>query len=328
LDVARCSRGLQHAIMRLELINRLRILSKRFFPRLPVVGKWFARGFRTREARFLRKQKIAAVRGMRDTARAWNKRIADVLAAPDNADIPRVPDAGRVVGNDIIMHNGLRIAYGSYGTTDTKYVMRLLEKNGGVHEPQEEKIFQQVAELMPKGAVMVELGAFWAFYSLWFASCVKGARCFLVEPVWANLNAGRLNFAINGLQATFINGFAGARYRREPFQSATLSVDWLMASFALDKIHLLHSDIQGFELEMLDGAETPVRDRKIDWIFISTHSSELHECCRDWLLSRSWVLAADANLNESYSVDGLLVAHRPGLNVPLLQPITRKPSGR
>jgi hypothetical protein len=309
------------------MINRLRILSKRLFPRLPVVGKWFAHGFRTREARFLRKQEIAALRGMRDTARAWSKRIADVLAAPDNADIPRVPDAGRVIENDIIMHNGLRIAYGSYGTSDTKYVMRLLEKNSGVHEPQEEKIFQQVAGIVPEGAVMVELGAFWAFYSLWFASRVKGARCFLVEPVWANLNAGRLNFAINGLNATFVNGFVGARYRREPFQSATLSVDWLIATFALDRIHLLHSDIQGFEREMLDGAENAARDGKIDWMFISTHSNDLHERCREWLLTRGWSLVADADLNESYSMDGLLVAHRPGLNAPMLRPITCKPLG-
>jgi hypothetical protein len=312
--------------MRFEFINRLRILSKRIFPQIPLIGSRFTRFFRSREARFLRRQKIAALREVRDSARTWNKRIDDVLTSPDNADIPRVPDAGRIVGNDIIMHNGLRVAYGSYGTSDAKHVMRLLEKNCGVHEPQEEKIFQQVIGLMPDGAVMLELGAFWGFYSLWFASRIKNARCFLVEPVWANLNAGRLNFALNGLRATFINGFVGARYRRQAFQSPLLSVDWLMAELQLERIHLLHSDIQGSEREMLDGAESTARDARIDWIFISTHSNQLHECCRTWLLARDWVVVADANLGESHSVDGVLAAHRPGLRAPILQPISCKPT--
>jgi hypothetical protein len=86
---------------------------------------------------------------------------------------------------------------------------------------------------MPPGAVMLELGAFWGFYFLWFASVVKN------------------------------------------------------------------------------------REERIDWIFISTHSEKLHHDCRDWLVPRGWVIVADANLNESYSVDGLLVAHRPGLHAPL-----------
>ena len=54
------------------------------------------------------------------------------------------------------MHNGTRIAYGTYGTEDTEYVMKMIEANRGVHEPQEEKVFQQVLPLMPSGAVMLE----------------------------------------------------------------------------------------------------------------------------------------------------------------------------
>ena len=327
MDVARRSERVRCITMRLALLNSLRILSKNIFPRIPIVGAWFARGFRMREARFLRRRRIAELQEMRVIAHTWNERIATVVAAPDNADIPRVPDGGHIVGNDIIMHNGLRIAYGSFGTYDTRHVMRLLQKNGGVHEPQEEKIFQQVLGFMPEGAVMLELGAYWGFYSLWFASRVKNARCLLVEPIWANLNAGRLNFALNGLQATFINGFVGARYRRHAFRSTILSVDWLMAELKLKRIHLLHSDIQGSEREMLDGAERAASGDRIDWMFISTHSDPLHESCREWLRSRDWVVVADANLDESHSVDGLLAAHRAGLNAPALKPIRLKAHG-
>jgi hypothetical protein len=300
-----------------SVINSIRALAKRILPRLPLCGPWFARCF-------IRRQRIALLRALRCTARCWRERTADVLACPDNADIPRVPNAGRRVDGDIIMHNGLRVAYGTYGSYDATETMRVLEVNRGVHEPQEEKIFQQVLALMPPGAVMLELGAFWGFYSLWFASVVKNGRCFLIEPVWSNLNAGRLNFALNGLRGTFINGFVGARHRRQPFQPPVLDIDWLMREHHLEKVHLLHSDIQGFERQMLEGTQWAVREERIDWIFISTHSEKLHHDCRDWLMPRGWVIVADANLDESYSVDGLLVAHRPGLHAPRLQSITRK----
>jgi hypothetical protein len=310
--------------MRHAVSNVLRAFGKRALPHLPVFGWWFARGFRSRESRFMRRQRIAELRALRHTARLWRRRIADITSCPDNADIPRVPEAGRIVDGNIIMHNGLRVAYGTYGTFDTTQMMRVLEENGGVHEPQEEKIFQQVLPLMPPGAVMFELGAFWGFYSLWFAASVKDARCFLVEPIWANLNAGRLNFALNGLRATFISGFVGARHRLQPFQPPVMAVDWLIREHSLEKIHLLHADIQGFERQMLDGMEQAARDGRIDWIFISTHSNELHHDCREWLLTRNWAVVADANSHESHSVDGLLAAHRPGLETPALIPISRK----
>jgi hypothetical protein len=306
------------------LTNLLRIFAKRVLPRLPLVGQWFTGVFRFREADFLRRQRITELRALREMARVWRGRIADACVCPDNADIPRVADAGCVVDGNIIMHNGLRVAYGTYGTDDTKHVMRLLEENGGVHEPQEEKVFQQVLPLVPPGAVMLELGAYWGFYSLWFTSRVEKAQCFLVEPVWANLNAGRLNFALNGSHATFINGFVGALYRRQVFQAPVFTVDWLMREHCLEKIHLLHSDVQGCERQMLDGAEQTVREGRIDWIFISTHSNQLHSDCRAWLLERVWTVVADANLEETYSVDGLLVAHRRGLEVRPLRPITCK----
>jgi len=306
------------------MINLLRIWSKRILPHIPFVGPWFKKGFRKREADFERRQRIAELQSQRATARLWRQRIVDALACPDNSVIPRCAGAGSRDGGDIIMHNGLRVAYGTYGTYDANHTMRLLEENGGVHEPQEEIIFQQVLPLLPLGAVMLELGAFWGFYSMWFAQQVPQGCCFLVEPVWANLNAGRLNFSINRLNGTFINGFVGAKYRKQPFQAPVLSVDWIMEEHGLERIHLLHSDIQGFERQMLDGAANAITQGKVDWIFISTHSNDLHRECRDWLKERQWTIVADANLDDSYSVDGLIAAHRPGLTPPTLHKISLK----
>jgi len=308
------------------MINRLRILAKSLLPALPLAGPWFRDFFERRGRRYERRTRIDEARRRREIASDWRRRTRDVLACPDNADIVRLPDAGRPLGNDIMMHNGTRIAYGTYGTYDTEHVMKMLEANRGVHEPQEEKVFQQVLPLMPAGAVMFELGAFWGFYSLWFARAVAGARCFLVEPSWANLNAGRLNFLLNDARATFIHAGVGKSPRRPPGKPPTVSVDQLVQEHGIEHLHLLHSDIQGFELEMLHGAARAFDREIIDFVFISTHSNSLHEECRGWLERRGWRVIADANLDESYSVDGLIVAHRPEISAGEFRPISRRPS--
>ena len=64
------------------------------------------------------------------------------------------------------MHNGVLVQRGSYyGETATV----LLELNRGVHEPQEERIFQEVLPYIPAGGSILELGAYWGFHSIWFA---------------------------------------------------------------------------------------------------------------------------------------------------------------
>jgi hypothetical protein len=45
---------------------------------------------------------------------------------------------------------------------------------------------------------MIELGSFWAFYSLWFHAVVPLATNYMIEPVLQNLNYGRTNFELNG----------------------------------------------------------------------------------------------------------------------------------
>ena len=44
---------------------------------------------------------------------------------------------------------------------------------------------------------MIELGSYWAYYSLWFASQVKDAQNYLIEPDPRRLEIGRKNFELN-----------------------------------------------------------------------------------------------------------------------------------
>jgi hypothetical protein len=78
------------------------------------------------------------------------------------------------------MHNGIKVYTDShYGDFNVK----IIEKLKGVHEPQEEKVFYEVLKSINEGGKMLELGAFWAYYSLLFNKEVKNAQIFLVEPV-------------------------------------------------------------------------------------------------------------------------------------------------
>ena len=93
-------------------------------------------------------------------------RIEKVCSSPENNFIKRVPDAGKISNGWITMHNGIQVsALGYYG----KGILNMLVRNLGVHEPEEERVFQEVLKYVQPGSTMIEAGSYWAFYSLWFS---------------------------------------------------------------------------------------------------------------------------------------------------------------
>lgn len=162
----------------------------------------------------------------------WDDRVRNALAAPDNARIPRVPEAGRIHDAALTLHNGIRVGELSY---DGEGPRRLMAKNRGVHEPQEEFVFQEVLKLLPPGSQMLELGSYWAFYSIWFYHAVPEARCLCVEPDARNLEMGRGNFTLNHgaipPNVVFEQAYAGAADGRAP--DGTPIVCWARNSYTL-----------------------------------------------------------------------------------------------
>jgi hypothetical protein len=250
----------------------------------------------------LRARRLLGYSLNRRARRIWKPRIADVLASPDNAFIPRVRDAGRVVDGSIVMHNGLLIRpHGYYGEP----MRLLLERNRGVHEPQEERVFAEVLKAMPRRALILELGAYWGFYSMWFAREVEEPTCILVEPNPRNLRVGQDHFALNGLEGTFVEGGIGAAAG-----APAVSVDELVGEHGIERINVLHADIQGAEIAMLEGARQTLAERKVDYIFLSLHGEAEFADCRSVLLSHGFTLIAEAGMQDTYSYDGLLVGRR------------------
>ena len=236
----------------------------------------------------------------------WQQRISIVKASPDNQRLSYVPDAGKVFNDHQLLHNGLKITLGSYYDYGNTH---LLMQNKGVHEPQEEYAFAEILPFIPARSAMMELGSYWAFYSMWFCAQVPNAKCLMIEPDPHKMNFGKLNFKLNKLLGIFDLGFISDHVNLEP-SIPFYSVDYLMKKHKVEHLNILHSDIQGFELKMLEGCKEAMQNQKIDYFFISTHSNELHAMCLRKLKSFNYQILCEANLDETFSVDGLIAAKR------------------
>lgn len=231
-------------------------------------------------------------------------RFREIVSDPLNLLIERVPCAGMVENNLVWLHNGNRV---SIKGRDRYYgrLSNVLIINRGVHEPVEEYVFQEVMRLMPEDAIMLELGAYWSHYSMWMKRKRPRSRVFMVEPHARNLKVGQTNFARNGFEGTFIRAFVGKQH---------FTVDHFMHEQSLPKLNILHADIQGYEVEMLEGAAKSFEGRLIDYAFVSTHSEELHDKVVADLAAAGMRVEVSSNVDhETTSCDGFVFASRAEL---------------
>jgi hypothetical protein len=251
-------------------------------------------------------------------------RVELATSCRDAEDIPKVRDAGMVFydtsGDAMqLMHNGVRvIANGYYGSFNSELVKRLR----GHHEPQEEKVFYELLKLVSPGAVMIELGAYWSYYSLWFHQSIAGAINYMVEPVAENLELGKKNFALNNFQWHFVQALVGDAQSVES-QSPRITVDGLAKKEGLTKIEILDADIEGHEYAMLFGARDLIKSKLVRFIFISTHGFKVHAKCLGFLRRQGYKIITEHTPGESYSVGGLIAACADS-NVDKVE-VTKKP---
>jgi FkbM family methyltransferase len=252
--------------------------------------------------------------------KSLKKRIEITTGCKDCDYIPKAHNAGEVIYDGDsktwqIMHNGIKVFTDShYGDFNTEIIKRLK----GHHEPQEEKVFYEILKLIPPNSTMIELGSFWAYYSMWFNKEIRGAKNYMIEPMPEILEKGKLNFALNDLnRGDFTQACVGARscqivrfqhwdgtYHYVP----QICIDDFIATNGIDFVHILHADIEGAEHEMLKGAQNSITNRKIEYIFVSTHSEVIHLLCLNFLLDNNQLIIAEHQPAESYSVDGLIVS--------------------
>jgi hypothetical protein len=241
-------------------------------------------------------------RPVKALAADFRGRFREIISDPLNVLIERHPLAGCIDDGMVVLHNGMRVpAFGKYAYYGD--FSDILVINRGVHEPLEEYIFQHVLKRLPPSPVMLELGAYWGHYSMWCQSVRSQAKNILVEPDTTNLEAARRNFSHNNLNAEFIQDFVG---------HGKFSVSRFCEDGAIESLDILHSDIQGYEVEMLQDAMPMLAARKIGHVFVSTHSNELHKQCGALLKSVGYRIEVSSDFEtETTSGDGFIYAANP-----------------
>ena len=253
------------------------------------------------------------------------RRIKLTVSCRDCEHIPKVPDAGLVYTETStcrkfqIMHNGIRVYTDShYGDFNVEVIRRLC----GHHEPQEEAVFNEVLSYVADGGTMIELGSFWAYYSMWFKKCVPNSDCYMLEPM--ALQSGIDNFKLNELEGTeFVEAAIGETTEEIDFthwdgtkhKLQQYSIDEFIDSRSISRVSILHSDIQGAELAMLKGCQRSLQSGLIDFVFISTHGMKLHRSCENQLAQAGFNFIASHTPAQAYAVDGLIVASRKGIEM-------------
>ncbi len=244
-------------------------------------------------------------------------RFRNIIADPLNLLIRRHPLAGMVEEGKVVLHNGNRVPVDGPLAYYEDF-SRIFVLNRGVHEPLEEFCFQSVLARMPERPVMVELGAYWAHYSMWMAQVRPQARLFMVEPDADNIAAGRANFAANGYQGTF---------RQELVGPEAFGIDRFMTEVGLTHLDVLHADIQGAEGPMLVDAARALAARAIDWLVISTHWRKVHQICEDLLTAAGYRIEVSSDfVTHTTSHDGFILASSPAV-APIFLGLP-KPLGR
>lgn len=253
-------------------------------------------------------------------------RIEMTASCHDCDLIPKVPNAGQIVterGERVqIMHNGLRVlAGGYYGDWMAEIITRLR----GHHEPQEESVFHEALKHLPPDATMIELGGFWSYYTLWFLQqSAATRRAIVIEPDLHHLAIGRANAHLNDRQIEFVQASVGSETVLEcdfqgetsgPIKIPQVTVGQLLNDRGIARLDLLHCDAQGAETDVLRSCMGLLRDGRIRFCFVSTHSHHIsgdaltHQRCLALLKEAGGRILAEHDVHESFSGDGLIVAY-------------------
>ena len=232
-------------------------------------------------------------------------RFREIISDPLNLAIERHPLTGFVEGEFVMLHNGNSVPVNG----ETAYYgdfSHILVINRGVHEPLEEYVFQEVLKVVSECPIMLELGAYWGHYSMWLKARRAKASVHMVEPESMNIKAGKENFARNGFQGIFLESFVG---------NGQFEVDEYLYNNDINVLDILHSDIQGYELEMLEGAARALAEQRVIYVFISTHSQQLHHSVVRKLSDFGYRVEVSSDFDsETTSFDGFVFASAPSVN--------------
>lgn len=254
-------------------------------------------------------------------------RVLMTISCRDSDNIPKTTDAGRILlENDElvqVMHNGLRVLAGGYHGDWMAHIIRSLR---GHHEPQEEWVFHNLLRYVRHNSLIVELGSYWAYYSLWFLSEIPGSRALCVEPDPTHMAVGVKNATLNGMsdRIEFFDGWIGADAAPSMTQRCETTEELralecfdfprLLELAGHQNIEVLHLDIQGAETAFLSSLIDFTSSGKVRFVVVSTHHAAIsgsrttHMDCLRTILDLGGHVLIEHDIQASFSGDGLIVA--------------------
>lgn len=252
-------------------------------------------------------------------------RIEMTVGCKDAERIPKVAGAGQIFKrgekHQQIMHNGVKVTAGGY---HGKWMAEIIERLRGHHEPQEEVVFDAIVRLMPATPTMIELGCFWAYYSLWLMQARPAAHVIGLEPDPVHLAVGRANCDINERSIDFINASIGAEaLAPRAFNTETsglvnipqFTVPQIMSERRISELDILHCDVQGAETDVLVSCVPLFERNAIRFCVVSTHHHYIsgdaltHQRCISLIENAGGRIIAEHSIAESYSGDGMIAAY-------------------
>jgi FkbM family methyltransferase len=264
------------------------------------------------------------------------RRILMTLSCRDSDRLARVDGAGETFdrsGSRVQrMFNGVLVEEGGYyGDLITPIIKGLR----GVHEPQEEVVVDTIlrrlgeerrSSVVDHAPFAIELGSYWAYYSIWFCMALDDARAVAMEPDPAYMEVGRRNAELNAVsdRVMFVNGGIGGepgaeisftaesdgQERRVPSHDLAS----LMRLLDVGAVDVVYCDIQGHESELLERGRQVLASGSVRFLVISTHHSSIsgdpltHQKTLALLDVLGAHIIAEHTVSESYSGDGLVVA--------------------
>lgn len=180
---------------------------------------------------------------------------------------------------------------------------------------------------------MIELGSNQAYYSLLFRAIIDGVKnnnkCInvLLEPTPKFMESGKHHFSQNGFDGFFESGCIGhywcSHINWHDKSIPSYTIDELMSKYNISELDILHSDIDGNEIRLLETSKNAFKDKKIKYIFLLTHGTwseneqsykssiikngqDRHEVCKNFLKNCGYNLILESK-GGTVGFDGLLV---------------------
>lgn len=151
---------------------------------------------------------------------------------------------------------------------------------------------------------MIELGSNWAFYSMLFKAILKSSETknIMIEPYDKYYESGVKHFEMNGFNGEFSKeviglgtppSWTGVKNPNVFAEKKVVTIDELLARYEIDRLDVLHMDIDGNETIALRGARNALANHTIKNLFVLVHDDVNLKNTREILSTEHYNLTLD-----------------------------------